>query len=160
MRIAPIGNQNYFNFRGETTGATTETVSEAGSKAGSKFGNILEGMAATIKTKTNTNRKSISIELHNSLVKLTAYRVAIFFAALSGFLGFKASDIKSDNATKDMANTVQVADIDTEASVEIADINHDGTTDLVLKKKDGSKLVLDLKNSNVLTESNGLKKVD
>lgn len=144
MRIDAVGNSRQTNFRG----------------IGSKASEVLEKAAATLPTKTSQNRKTISIELHNALVKLTVYRVAILFTSLSGFLGFKAADHISDNNSEDFANAVQTADIDTTAAVEIKDVNHDGSTDLILQKKDGSKVILDLKNSNVLMETTGYKEVE
>lgn len=144
MRIDAISNQGNTNFRG----------------TGSKIGKLLEGVAATLPTKTSQNRKTISIELHNAMVKLTAYRVAILFASLSGFLGFKAADKISDNNSEDFANAVQAADIDTNSSFEIGDANHDGTADLILQKKDGSKVILDLKNSKALMETTGYKSIE
>ena len=144
MRINAISEREYTNFKG----------------IGSKAGEILEKAAATLPTKTSLNRKTISIELHNALVKLTAYRVALLFTAVSGFLGFKTADCISDKASKDFANTLQAVDIDTTAEIEITDVNHDGSTDLILQKKDGTKMVLDFKNTDVLMESNGFKKVE
>ena len=144
MRISPISNTYSTNFRG----------------AESEAGKILEKAAATLPVKTSANRKTISIELHNALTKLTAYRVALLFSALSGFFGYHAADKKADHETADFANTVQTADIDTEAGFEIQDMNHDGTADIVLQKKDGSKVILDLKNSNVLVESTGFKEIE
>lgn len=144
MRVDAISKGEYTNFKG----------------IGSKAGEIIEKAAATLPTKTSLNRKTISVELHNALVKLTAYRVALLFTAISGFLGFKTADRISDKASEDFANALQAVDIDTTAEIEIADINHDGSTDLILQKKDGTKMVLDFKNTDVLMESNGFKKVE
>ena len=142
MRIDAISSRNT-NYKG----------------LGSKLGKTIEGTAATLETSTSKKRKTISIELHNALVKLTAYRVALLFSALSGFVGYQAADKISDNETEDFANTVQAADIDTTAQFQVKDVTYDGCADLVLQKKDGTTMVLDLKNSNVLMESTGFKEV-
>lgn len=127
---------------------------------GSKVSDSLEGAAATLPTKTSQTRKTISVELHNALVKLTAYRVAILFAAIGGLLGFKTADKISDNDNEDFANIVQCADIDTTAQFKIKDMNHDGSADIIVRTKDGSTMILDLKNSNVLMETTGFKEVE
>ena len=124
------------------------------------LGNIVEKFAATVPTEAGSKRKSIPIEYHDALVKLTAWRVFAFTLALSGVGGYKISDVMSDKEAEDFSNAVQIADIDTTAPVEIKDMTNDGNTDLILTKKDGSKVVLDLKNLDVLTESYGLKAID
>ena len=143
MRIDPVCNQGSTNFRG-----IWEKISKP-----------IESVVTTAKATTDGNkvRKTVPMELHTALVRLTAYRMALLFSVLSGFLGYKAGDKISDNDTKVFANTVQNTDIDTTVPFEIKDMNSDGSKDIVLQKKDGSKVVLDLKNSNVLVESTGFK---
>lgn len=127
--------------------------------AESTLDKVVEKAAETLPTKTNMNRKTISIELHNAMVKLTAYRVAFIVSGLFGFLGYKITDKVSDNRTEDVANTIECADIDTNAPIEIKDMTNDGCADLVLQKNDSSKLILDIKNSKVFMESNGYREV-
>ena len=144
MRIGAVNNYENTNFRG-----IFERVSKP-----------VESAAATLQTKTSSNRKTISIELHNALVKLTAYRVALIFSALFGTLGYKVADNMADNDTEDFANAVQTSQIDMNGTFEIKDVNNAGTADIVLQTKDSATVVLDLKNSNVLMETTGLKKVE
>ena len=145
MRINPINNQvNNTNFKG----------------IGTKITNMLEGAAATLPEKSSPKRKTISIELHNAMMKLTAYRVAVIFTAMSGFFGYKAADKIANNNAEDFANAIQSADIDTNAPIEVKDVNQDGHADLILQKKDSSKIVLDFRNRNVLMESTGLKSIE
>ena len=138
MKILPVSNNNT-NFNG--------------------LASKLEKAAEVLSVKTNPNRKSIPIEYHNALVKLTAWRSFALAAALFGFGGYKVSDHLSDNDTDGFINAIQHADIDPEAPVEIKDLTQDGNKELILKKKDGSSLILDFKNKSVLTEASGLKKV-
>jgi len=135
------------------------SITNTNFKKGGLFSKV-EGTAATIETKVNTNRKSIPIELHNALVKLTSWRTFALATAISGFGGYKITDTLADKDAEDFANAVNIADIDTTAPVEIKDLTNDGSADLILKKKDGSSLVLDLKNLSVLTEFSGLKEVE
>ena len=88
MRIGAVNNYENTTFRG-----IFDRVSKP-----------VESAAATLQTKTSSNRKTISIELHNALVKLTAYRVALIFSALFGTLGYKVADNMADNDTEDFAN--------------------------------------------------------
>lgn len=140
MQVSPISNVNS-SFRG---GLSSK----------------IEKVAATLPTKVNANRKSIPIEYHNALVKLTAWRVFFVAAAAFGLGGFKASDIMSDKEAEDFSNAISIADIDTEAPIEIKDLTHDGSTDLILTKKDGSKMILDLKNLDIYTETSGFREVE
>ena len=147
MRIDAISNTDNTNFKGLFQ----------------KFKDVakpIEGAAETLQVKTNPNRKSIPIELHNALVRLTAYRMALLFAALSGFLGFKVADKIADNDNEDFANAVQSADIDTNANIEIKDMNKDGSVDIVLQTKDSTTMILDLKNAKILMETTGFKEVE
>lgn len=133
------------------------------SSTNTNFGGLsskLENAAATLSVKTNPNRKSIPIEYHNALVKLTAWRVFAIVATLFGFGGYKISDTISDRNAADFANTIEISDIDKTAPIEIKDLTNDGSSELILKKNDGKTLVLDLKNMNVLTESSGLREVE
>lgn len=143
MRIDAIRSSVNTNFRAD----------------GSKLGKVIESTAATLDTTTSTKRKTISIELHNALVKLTAYRVALLFSVLSGFLGFHAADKMSDNDSKDFAAAVESASIDTTA-FSIKDMNHDGSADLILKTTDNETMILDLKNAKILKETTDFKEIE
>ena len=143
MRIDAISNRVDTNFRA----------------GGSKLGKLVENAAATIETTTSKKRKVIPVELHNALVKLTAYRVALLFSAISGFLGFQAADKIADDDSKDFANAVESASIDT-TSFSVKDMNHDGSVDLVLRTTDSTTMVLDIKNNKILMEKTGFKEVE
>lgn len=155
MRIDAIGKRCNIYFRGNESNGGNDNLS---GKA-TTFDKVVESQAAVLPVKTSANRKTIPIELHNALVKLTAYRMALLFSALSGFAGYNVADKMSDRGTEGFANAVQSADIDTNAAFEIKDVTHDGVADIVLQSKDSSEVVLDLKNSNVLIEATGFKKV-
>lgn len=155
MRIDAIGKRCNICFRGNKSNESNGNVSEKASS----FDKVVESQAATIPVKTSANRKTIPIELHNALVKLTAYRMALLFSALSGFAGYNVADKMSDNDTEGFASAVHSADIDTNATFEIKDVTYDGSADIVFQKRDSSKVILDLKNSNVLEETTGFKEV-
>ena len=155
MRIDAIGTRWNAYFRGNESPGDN---GNAGEKA-SSFDKVVESQAAVLPVKTSANRKTIPIELHNALVKLTAYRMALLFSALSGFAGYNVADKMSGRDTEGFANAVYSADIDTNANFEIKDVNYDGIADIVLQRRDSSKVVLDLKNSNILVETTGFKNV-
>ena len=142
MRIAPISGYNT-NFNGI-------------GKIFSRKANV-EGVAATLPENNNPKRKSIPIEYHNALVRLTAWRAFTLAAALFGAGGYVVSDKLADSDTQDFANTVNLADIDADGGIEMKDVTGDGTKELILKRTDGTDLILDLKNSEVLTQYTGLR---
>jgi len=133
------------------------------SSSNTNFGGIaskIEKAAATLETTSNTKRKSIPIEYHNALVKLTAWKVFTLAAALFGIGGYTVSDQISDKDAKDLANAIEIADIDTTAHVQIKGITQDGNPELILQKKDGNPIIIDLKNTSIYTENSVLKKVE
>lgn len=153
MRISAIGCRDNIYFRGNEptenkTGEDKPTIDQ-----------VVESQAATLQTKTNPNRKTISIELHNALVKLTAYRMALLFSALSGVLGYQVGNNLSDNDNEDFVNAGQNIGLDTDMSFEIKDVNHDGNPDIILHQNDSTTVILDLKNSNIFVGKKGLKEI-
>jgi hypothetical protein len=153
MRIDAIGSRGNIYFRGNESTENKTKMNE------STIDKVVESQAATLPTKTNQNRKTISIELHNALVKLTAYRMALLFSALSGFAGYQVANTISDNDNEDFANNLQNFGIDTDVMFEIKDINHDGSPDIIIHQNDSSTVILDLKNSNMYLGTKGLKTV-
>ena len=101
MRILPVNSYN--TQQNNTFGKIN--VSET-----------VEKVAATISTKDKLSRKTMPIELHNALTKLTAYRSFLLAAALFGFTGYQFGDKKADRENQDFANAIEVASIDSTKS--------------------------------------------
>ena len=148
MRILPVNSYN--TQQNNTFGKIN--VSET-----------VEKVAATISTKDKLSRKTMPIELHNALTKLTAYRSFLLAAALFGFTGYQFGDKKADRENQDFANAIEVASIDSTKSFKVGDYTHDGNADIMVETTDGKTLILDIKNNSIYSDnsnSSGFKRVE